>query len=162
MRIAWMAASGLTSMAPRLLLPPPVYLPCPQSQYLGWSHTAQSKALDDQHWDCRFRKLSLDVIRKVFRETYKKPYNGRTLSQMNEKERIIRFIEDFARRLPTTDHKRENLWRVQDIQSELSKHLKASDVPNLTVLGKALKNLKWPRGGNTGVRGYYLVLREEK
>ena len=25
------------------------------------------------HWDLRFRQLSLDVIRKVFRETYKKP-----------------------------------------------------------------------------------------
>jgi predicted P-loop ATPase len=50
------------------------------------------------HWDRRFRQLSLDVIRKVFREIYKKPYNGRTLSQMNEKERIIRFIEDFFAR----------------------------------------------------------------
>lgn len=40
--------------------------------------------------------------------------------------------------------------------------LLGKDMPNLTVLGKALKNLKWPRGGNTGVRGYYLVLREEK
>ena len=64
--------------------------------------------------------------------------------------------------ITTTDHKRENLWRAQDIQAELSKHLKASDVPNLTVLGKALKNLKWPRGGNNGVRGYYLTLREEE
>ena len=47
------------------------------------------------------------------------------------------------------------------IQKELSKRLKASDVPNLTRLGKALKVLKWPRGGNTGVRGYYLQLRTE-
>ena len=130
--------------------------------YCQKAHLEEEACVMRTQWDRRFRKLTLDVIRKVFRETYKKPYNGRTLSQMNEKERIIRFIEDFARRLPTTDHKRENLWRVQDIQSELSKHLKASDVPNLTVLGKALKNLKWPRGGNTGVRGYYLVLREEK
>ena len=61
--------------------------------------------------------------------------------------------------MPTNDHKRENLWRTQDIQSELSKHLKAPDVPNLTILGKALKNLRWPRGGNNGARGYYLVLR---
>ena len=64
--------------------------------------------------------------------------------------------------IPTKDHQRNNLWRAQDIQAELAKHLKASDVPNLTVLGKALKNLKWPRGGNTGVRGYYLVLRQEE
>ena len=61
--------------------------------------------------------------------------------------------------MPTNDHKRKNLWRTQDIQSELSKHLKAPDVPNLTILGKALKNLRWPRGGNNGARGYYLVLR---
>ena len=50
------------------------------------------------HWDVRFHQLSLDIIRKVFRSAYKKPYNGRTLSQMNEKERIIRFIEDFFAR----------------------------------------------------------------
>lgn len=44
---------------------------------------------------------------------------------------------------------------------ELSKHLKARDVPNLTNLGKTLKALRWPRGGNTGVRGYYLRLLKE-
>ena len=62
---------------------------------------------------------------------------------------------------PTNEHKREHLWRVQDIQQQMGKVLKAADVPNLTVLGKALKNLRWPRGGNTGVRGYYLLLRQE-
>ena len=50
------------------------------------------------HWDLRFRQLSIDLIRKVFRENYDKPYDGRTLSQMNEKERIIRCIEDFFTR----------------------------------------------------------------
>ena len=64
--------------------------------------------------------------------------------------------------VPTREHKRENLWTAAAIQTELAKHLKASDVPNLTNLGKTLKNLRWPRGGNTGVRGYYLVLRQEK
>jgi len=49
-------------------------------------------------WDLRFRPLGEDLIRKVFRENYKKPYNGKTLTQMNEKERIIRFIEDFFAR----------------------------------------------------------------
>ena len=63
---------------------------------------------------------------------------------------------------PVPLDQRENILRAQDIQAELSKHLKATDVPNLTVLGKALKNLKWPRGGNNGVRGYYLTLREEE
>ena len=61
---------------------------------------------------------------------------------------------------PTNKHKRENFWQVQDIQKELSKHLKASDVPNIIKLGKILKALRWPRGGNTGSRGYYLQLKE--
>jgi predicted P-loop ATPase len=64
--------------------------------------------------------------------------------------------------VPTQDHKRENLWTVAAIQKELAKHLKANDVPNMTNLGKALKNLRWPRGGNTGIRGYYLILRQEE
>ena len=64
--------------------------------------------------------------------------------------------------VPTQDHKRENLWTVAAIQKELAKHLKANDVPNMTYLGKALKNLRWPRGGNTGIRGYYLILRQEE
>ena len=62
---------------------------------------------------------------------------------------------------PAADHQKTHLWTVATIQKELSKRLKASDVPNLTRLGKALKVLKWPRGGNTGVRGYYLQLRTE-
>ena len=61
---------------------------------------------------------------------------------------------------PTSKHKRENFWQVQDIQKELSKHLKASDVPNIIKLGKILKALRWPRGGNTGTRGYYLQIKE--
>ena len=63
---------------------------------------------------------------------------------------------------PTNDHRRENLWTTTAIQQELSKHLKARDVPNLTNLGKALKALRWTRGGNTGVRGYYLRLLKEE
>ena len=62
--------------------------------------------------------------------------------------------------VPATDHQRENLWQVQDIQKELGKHLKASDVPNIIKLGKILKALRWPRGGNTGTRGYYLQLKK--
>ena len=49
-------------------------------------------------WDYRFKSLGEDLVRKVFRTTYLKPYNGKTLSQMNEKERIIRFIENFFKR----------------------------------------------------------------
>ena len=49
-------------------------------------------------WMGPFKNIGDDLIRKVFRNTYKKPYNGRTLSQMNEKERIMRSIEDFLSR----------------------------------------------------------------
>ena len=43
--------------------------------------------------------------------------------------------------------------------TELEKHLKASDVPNLKILGEALKKLRWPKGGVAGIRGYYLKLK---
>ena len=46
----------------------------------------------------RFRDVSDDLIRKIFRNAYKQPYEGRTLSQMNEKERIMRSIENFLNR----------------------------------------------------------------
>ena len=46
----------------------------------------------------RFRDVSDDLIRKIFRNAYKQPYEGRALSQMNEKERIMRSIENFLNR----------------------------------------------------------------
>ena len=49
-------------------------------------------------WNMRFKPLGADLIRKIFRNAYKKQYNGRPLSQMNEKERIMRSIEDFLSR----------------------------------------------------------------
>ena len=49
-------------------------------------------------WNARFKQLGTDLIRKVFRNAYKKPYNGRPVSQMNEKERVMRSIEDFLSR----------------------------------------------------------------
>ena len=59
---------------------------------------------------------------------------------------------------PAPEHTRENLWRVVDIQNELSNHLKAKDVPNLKALSMAIKALRWPKGASNGVRGYYLRL----
>ncbi len=49
-------------------------------------------------WNARFKPLGIDVIRKIFRNAYKTPYDGRPVSQMNEKERIMRSIEDFLSR----------------------------------------------------------------
>jgi hypothetical protein len=62
---------------------------------------------------------------------------------------------------PTSVHRCENLWTTTDIQKELSNHLKAKDVPNLTVLGKAIKKLKWRQSKVKGTRGYYLCLRKQ-
>ena len=49
-------------------------------------------------WQYRFSDVDADVVRKIFRNAYKKPYEGRTLTQMNEKERIMRSIESFLDR----------------------------------------------------------------
>ena len=49
-------------------------------------------------WNARFKALGEDLIRKVFRNTYKEPYNGKPVSQMNDKERVMRSIESFLSR----------------------------------------------------------------
>ncbi|MBQ8153368.1 MAG: hypothetical protein IJ069_06785, partial [Prevotella sp.] len=61
---------------------------------------------------------------------------------------------------PADQHCKENLWKTTDIQKEIAKQLKASDVPNLKSLGIAIKKLNYPRGGISGIRGYYLTLRK--
>ena len=61
---------------------------------------------------------------------------------------------------PSSVHKKENFWTTTAIQQELGKHLKQSDVPNLTVLGKSIKKLRWRRNKNNGIKGYYLRLRK--
>ena len=48
-------------------------------------------------WLSRVR-LSEDVVRKIFRAAYAKPYEGKLISQMNEKERIARTIREFMTR----------------------------------------------------------------
>ena len=60
---------------------------------------------------------------------------------------------------PSKQHKKEFFWTTTAIQEELSKHLKAADVPNLNKLGIAIKKLRWPRFKNNGTRGYYLKLK---
>ena len=57
-------------------------------------------------------------------------------------------------------HNRENFWTATAIQQELSRHLKAADVPNLTNIGLALKKLRWQRVKNKNDRGYCLRLRK--
>ena len=60
---------------------------------------------------------------------------------------------------PADVHSRENLWTTTAIQKELSKHLKAKGIPNLTTLGFSIKKLKWPKVKNNGIQGYYLRLK---
>ena len=60
---------------------------------------------------------------------------------------------------PVNQHKRENLWTATAIQKELDNHLRASDIPNLTNLGLAIKKLRWKRYKVGNIRGYYLRLR---
>lgn len=61
---------------------------------------------------------------------------------------------------PSKIHKKDYFWQVQAIQKELERHLKSSDVPNLKLLGETIKKLRWPKGGISGVRGYYLKLKK--
>ena len=61
---------------------------------------------------------------------------------------------------PTEVRKREHLWQTSDIQNELKKRLKSTDVPSLTNISKAAKTLRWPKGASNGVHGYYLKLRK--
>jgi hypothetical protein len=58
---------------------------------------------------------------------------------------------------PTAQHQKEHFWQVADIQQELAKHLRSKDIPNLSVIGMALKSLRWSRNFRNGVRGYYLM-----
>jgi hypothetical protein len=59
----------------------------------------------------------------------------------------------------TTQHKPENFWTVTAIQNELAKHLRSSDIPNMTILGNSIKRLRWQKYKKGGVRGFYLKLK---
>jgi predicted P-loop ATPase len=52
--------------------------------------------------------------------------------------------------------------QATDIQAELKRHLKASDVPNLKMLTVTLKQNGFIYGSCNGRRGWYVRLREEK
>ena len=63
---------------------------------------------------------------------------------------------------PAAQHSKDNFWTATAIQKELGNHLKATDVPNLTNLGKAIKKLRWQRCKHKNDQGYYLRLRKRK
>lgn len=87
-------------------------------------------------WNARFKPFGIDVIRKTFRNAYKTPYEGRPLSQMNEKERIMRSIEDFLSRryqLRYNVIKQVTEFRPNDLRFKLWKPLTDRDLRSLVV-----------------------------
>lgn len=87
-------------------------------------------------WNARFKPLGTDLIRKTFRNAYKKPYDGRPVSQMNEKERIMRSIEDFLSRryqLRYNVVKQVTEFRPNDLRFQQWKPLTDRDLKSLVV-----------------------------
>jgi hypothetical protein len=68
------------------------------ADYCAKAHLAEEGCVVRTQWKHRFHQLGDDVIRKVFRNAYKQPCEGRPRTQMNEKERIMRSIEEFLSR----------------------------------------------------------------
>lgn len=89
------------------------------------------------------------------------PEDEREIQEHNRHYQDSSSLEQVLQSLfePSTVHKKDSFWQVQDIQNELARHLKSSDVPNLKILGETIKKLHWPHGGIKGVRGYYLKLK---
>ena len=87
-------------------------------------------------WSRRFKPFGIDVIRKIFRNAYKTPYEGRPLSQMNEKERIMRSIEDFLSRryqLRYNVVKQVTEFRPNDLRFKQWKPLTDRDLRSIVV-----------------------------
>ena len=99
-------------------------------------------------WNARFKPLGEDLVRKVFRNTYKKPHNGKPVSQMNEKERIMRSIEDFlARRyelrfntVKQTTEFRPNDLRFKEWRPLTERELKSMVVEEMKEGGESWMN----------------------
>ena len=87
-------------------------------------------------WSARFKPLGKDLIRKTFRNAYKKPYNGQPVSQMNEKERIMRSIENFLSRryqLRYNVVKQVTEFRPNDLRFKQWKPLSDRDLKSIVV-----------------------------
>ena len=91
-------------------------------------------------WNSRFRPLGIDVIRKTFRNTYKNPYNGKPLSQMNEKERIMRSIEDFLSRRYQLRYNAGLMWSRHTSRTIIPSMSSSLAVASGTVLPIILNN----------------------
>ena len=85
----------------------------------------------------------------------------REIQQHNKLYQDVQPVEQLLPAIfaPTSERKRQYLWQVKDVQKELEKHLRSSDIPSLKSLGTILKKLKWPHGAVNGIGGYYIKLR---
>ena len=68
------------------------------ADYCWKAHLPEEASVTRAIWSSKLRKLDDDLVRKTFRAAYKESPKGQPLSQMNEKERIMRSIEDFLSR----------------------------------------------------------------
>jgi predicted P-loop ATPase len=68
------------------------------ADYCHKARLAEEACVKRASWNARFKPLGIDLIRKTFRNAYKKAYKGKKMSQMNEKERIMRSVENFLQR----------------------------------------------------------------
>ena len=87
-------------------------------------------------WTARLKTLGDDLIRKTFRSTYKKPYTGKPLSQMNEKERIMRSVEEFLTRryqLRFNTVKQVTEYRPNDLRFKPWKPLMDRELKSIVV-----------------------------
>ena len=68
------------------------------ADYCAMARLSEEGCVVRTSWNSMLKTLGIDLIRKTFRNSYKKDYKGKPVSQMNEKERIMRSIEEFLLR----------------------------------------------------------------
>lgn len=75
-------------------------------------------------------------------------HNQTYRQQSSPEEILLSYFEPAERR-------KENFIRAIDIQNELRKHVRPTDIPSLKSLTNALKNAHFPYGSYNGYRGWY-------
>ena len=70
---------------------------CSLAGYCHKAHLDEEASVRRTLWDWHFHE-SEDLVRKIFRAAYANDYHGKTISQMNQKERIARTIRNFFER----------------------------------------------------------------
>ena len=67
---------------------------CALAGYCRQARLEEEACIRRTLWHGHFQEHE-DVVRKIFRSAYSREYKGKTVSQMNQKERIARTIRDF-------------------------------------------------------------------